>query len=103
MHRGKGLDVRLSLALSLGVQVTEGISSENSRKGDRWRHHRFSPPQFRHGTEGERNILQSPALVIQPTRLRTHGFIEHVLRVYLEGIWSHWASNPGLPVWNLML
>ncbi|GFX14266.1 hypothetical protein TNCV_1767601 [Trichonephila clavipes] len=27
------------------------------------------PPQFKHGTEGEGNILQSPALVIQPTRL----------------------------------
>ncbi|GFU22397.1 hypothetical protein TNCV_1264181 [Trichonephila clavipes] len=29
----------------------------------------YPPPQIRHGTEGERNILQSPALVIQPTRL----------------------------------
>ncbi|GFV93786.1 hypothetical protein TNCV_366851 [Trichonephila clavipes] len=26
-------------------------------------------PQFRHGTEGKRNILQPPALVIQPARL----------------------------------
>ncbi|GFV36875.1 uncharacterized protein TNCV_1701711 [Trichonephila clavipes] len=29
---------------------------------NRWRHHLFSPPQFRHGTEG--NILQSPAPVV---------------------------------------
>ncbi|GFW27668.1 uncharacterized protein TNCV_765501 [Trichonephila clavipes] len=31
---------------------------------DRRRHHRSPPPQFRHGTGGEGNILQSPALVI---------------------------------------
>ncbi|GFW67626.1 uncharacterized protein TNCV_3392971 [Trichonephila clavipes] len=31
---------------------------------DTWRHHLFSPPQFRHGTERERNILQPPALVV---------------------------------------
>ncbi|GFT22483.1 hypothetical protein TNCV_3274461 [Trichonephila clavipes] len=31
---------------------------------ERWRHHRSPPPQFRHETEGEGNILQSPALVI---------------------------------------
>ncbi|GFT80567.1 hypothetical protein TNCV_5122741 [Trichonephila clavipes] len=28
-----------------------------------------APPQFWHGTEWEGNMLQSPALVIQPTRL----------------------------------
>ncbi|GFW37270.1 hypothetical protein TNCV_2632541 [Trichonephila clavipes] len=39
------------------------------QRDDRWRHHLSPPPQFRHGTEGEGNILQSPALVIQPTRL----------------------------------
>ncbi|GFT33594.1 uncharacterized protein TNCV_4381771 [Trichonephila clavipes] len=31
---------------------------------DRWRHHRSPPPQFRHGTGGEGNILQPPALVV---------------------------------------
>ncbi|GFT03976.1 uncharacterized protein TNCV_1731221 [Trichonephila clavipes] len=31
---------------------------------DRWRHHRPSPPQLRHGTGGEGNILQFPALVV---------------------------------------
>ncbi|GFV91964.1 uncharacterized protein TNCV_1894001 [Trichonephila clavipes] len=30
----------------------------------RWRHHRSPPPQFRHGTGGEGNIIQSPALVV---------------------------------------
>ncbi|GFW95990.1 hypothetical protein TNCV_4174171 [Trichonephila clavipes] len=45
------------------------LARRNSQRDDRWRHHRFPPPQFRHGTEGEENILQCPALVIQPTRL----------------------------------
>ncbi|GFT82009.1 uncharacterized protein TNCV_3909541 [Trichonephila clavipes] len=31
---------------------------------DRWRHHRSPPPQFRHGTGGEGNILQASALVV---------------------------------------
>ncbi|GFY01770.1 uncharacterized protein TNCV_1467621 [Trichonephila clavipes] len=31
---------------------------------DKWRHHRSPPPQFRHGTGGEKIIFQSPALVI---------------------------------------
>ncbi|GFV97481.1 uncharacterized protein TNCV_2039891 [Trichonephila clavipes] len=31
---------------------------------DRWRHYRSPPPQFRHGTGGEGNILQPPALVV---------------------------------------
>ncbi|GFX52244.1 uncharacterized protein TNCV_4801011 [Trichonephila clavipes] len=33
---------------------------------DRWRHthHQSPPPQFRHGTGGEVNILQPPALVV---------------------------------------
>ncbi|GFY13379.1 hypothetical protein TNCV_2336431 [Trichonephila clavipes] len=42
---------------------------EIPRRDDRWRHHISPNPQFRHGTEGEGNILQSPTLVIQPTRL----------------------------------
>ncbi|GFT41898.1 uncharacterized protein TNCV_1667481 [Trichonephila clavipes] len=29
---------------------------------ERWRHYR--PPQFRHGTGGEGNILQAPALLV---------------------------------------
>ncbi|GFY17330.1 uncharacterized protein TNCV_1091031 [Trichonephila clavipes] len=44
IHRGKGLDVGLLY--------------------DRWRRHRSPPPQFRHGTGGEGNILQPPALVV---------------------------------------
>ncbi|GFX94354.1 uncharacterized protein TNCV_4293991 [Trichonephila clavipes] len=31
---------------------------------NRWRHHRSPPPQFRHGTGVEGNILQPPALVV---------------------------------------
>ncbi|GFS74811.1 uncharacterized protein TNCV_1395131 [Trichonephila clavipes] len=31
---------------------------------DRWRLHRFPPPQFRHETGREGNILQPPALVV---------------------------------------
>ncbi|GFT37263.1 uncharacterized protein TNCV_1127041 [Trichonephila clavipes] len=31
---------------------------------DRWRHHRSPPPQFRHETGGEGNILQHFALVV---------------------------------------
>ncbi|GFW80660.1 hypothetical protein TNCV_3235121 [Trichonephila clavipes] len=38
-------------------------------RDDRWRHHLSPPPQFRHGIEGEGNVLQFPALVTQPTRL----------------------------------
>ncbi|GFX37295.1 uncharacterized protein TNCV_76391 [Trichonephila clavipes] len=31
---------------------------------DRWRHHLSPPPQFRHGTGGEGNILQPPEPVV---------------------------------------
>ncbi|GFW18010.1 uncharacterized protein TNCV_2281141 [Trichonephila clavipes] len=31
---------------------------------DRWKHHLSPPPQFRHGTEGVGNILQSSAPVV---------------------------------------
>ncbi|GFT58818.1 uncharacterized protein TNCV_184781 [Trichonephila clavipes] len=31
---------------------------------DRWRHHRSPPPEFRHGTGGEGNILRPPAPVV---------------------------------------
>ncbi|GFT12864.1 uncharacterized protein TNCV_5095751 [Trichonephila clavipes] len=31
---------------------------------DGWRHHRSPTPQYRHGTGGERNILQPPALMV---------------------------------------
>ncbi|GFV72209.1 hypothetical protein TNCV_3354341 [Trichonephila clavipes] len=42
------------------------------RRDDIWRLHLSPLPGFMHGTEGEGNILQSPALVTHPTRLRTH-------------------------------
>ncbi|GFW45881.1 uncharacterized protein TNCV_4496001 [Trichonephila clavipes] len=41
---------------------------------DLWQHHRSSPPQFRHGTGGEGNILQPPALVVSAaTAYKTFG------------------------------
>ncbi|GFU18143.1 uncharacterized protein TNCV_1446881 [Trichonephila clavipes] len=44
---------------------------------DRWRHHRSPPPQFRHGTGEEGNILQSPALVVSAvTSHKTFGSTE---------------------------
>ncbi|GFU25345.1 hypothetical protein TNCV_3054091 [Trichonephila clavipes] len=59
-------------ALSI-IQVTVRISSRNSRRDDRWRHHRSPPPQFRHGTEEEGNILQSPCTrEFSPEDFRTH-------------------------------
>ncbi|GFX87792.1 uncharacterized protein TNCV_2190681 [Trichonephila clavipes] len=71
IHRGNGLEVRLSLALALStIQVIVRFSSVKfppvRQVGilyDRWRNHRSPPPQFRHGIGGEGNILQAPALV----------------------------------------
>ncbi|GFV19729.1 hypothetical protein TNCV_479551 [Trichonephila clavipes] len=41
---------------------------------DRWRHHLFPPPQFRHETGGEGNIPQFPALVVSAsTTPNTYG------------------------------
>ncbi|GFX50760.1 hypothetical protein TNCV_2723441 [Trichonephila clavipes] len=37
-----------------------GDLGEIPREDDRWRHYLSPPPQFRYGTEWERNILQSP-------------------------------------------
>ncbi|GFW92427.1 hypothetical protein TNCV_4920561 [Trichonephila clavipes] len=42
--------------------------------GNTWRHHLSQSEQFRHETEGDVNILQSPALVIQPTDLTSTYF-----------------------------
>ncbi|GFV88064.1 hypothetical protein TNCV_3242141 [Trichonephila clavipes] len=55
-------------------ELLDGRDSTNylgeiHRRDDRWRYHLSPPPQFRHGTEGEGSILQSPALVFQPTSL----------------------------------
>ncbi|GFV22615.1 uncharacterized protein TNCV_2078061 [Trichonephila clavipes] len=41
---------------------------------DRWRHHQSPPPQFRHKSGGEGNILQPPVLVVSAeTAHRTFG------------------------------
>ncbi|GFV55785.1 uncharacterized protein TNCV_1509261 [Trichonephila clavipes] len=41
---------------------------------DRWRHHLSPPLQFRHGTGGEGNILQTPVLVVSaPTAHKIFG------------------------------
>ncbi|GFW80850.1 hypothetical protein TNCV_3779301 [Trichonephila clavipes] len=71
---------------------------EISQRNDRWRHHRSPPPQFRHGAEGEGNILQSPCTgdsahkTFKPTDLTSTYFV-----------CTRRASNPGLPVWSPML
>ncbi|GFS76384.1 hypothetical protein TNCV_1620261 [Trichonephila clavipes] len=47
----------------VGLEYHTGDSTnqlgEIPRKDDKWRHHLSPPVQFRHGTEGEGNILQS--------------------------------------------
>ncbi|GFX84130.1 uncharacterized protein TNCV_4859381 [Trichonephila clavipes] len=71
---------------------------------DRWRHHLSPPPQFRHGTGGEGNILQPPALVVsaatahktfEPTDLtstysvctrRVFGSIGHRTQAFRSGV-----------------
>ncbi|GFV85420.1 hypothetical protein TNCV_3772441 [Trichonephila clavipes] len=79
---------------------------------------RISSAKFREGTidgdttylrlhnldmELKGNILQSPALVIQPTRVSDPLILRARTPCVLGGIWWHRASNPGLPVWNPML
>ncbi|GFX30453.1 uncharacterized protein TNCV_3461041 [Trichonephila clavipes] len=71
---------------------------------NKWRHHRSRLPQFRHGTGGEGNILQSPALVVSaatahktlgPTDLtstcsvytrRVFGDIGHLTQAFPSGV-----------------
>ncbi|GFX09870.1 uncharacterized protein TNCV_3565481 [Trichonephila clavipes] len=54
---------------------------------DRWQHHRSPPPQFRYGTRGEGNILQSPALVVSAaTAHKTFGPID-LTNTYSECTW----------------
>ncbi|GFW52855.1 uncharacterized protein TNCV_2394341 [Trichonephila clavipes] len=71
IHRGKGLDVHLSLALA---SSTIHIATPP----------RSPSPPFRHGTGGEENILQPPALLIsaatihrtfEPTNLTSTYFL----------------------------
>ncbi|GFU92729.1 hypothetical protein TNCV_2892381 [Trichonephila clavipes] len=62
---------------------------EIPRRDDRWRNHLSPPPKFRHGTEGEGHILQSPALVIQPTRLSDSLIKRARIPCALGGIWWH--------------
>ncbi|GFV97748.1 integrase catalytic domain-containing protein [Trichonephila clavipes] len=52
IYPGKDSKVRVA-----EVKTTRG---ETPRRDDRWRDHLSPPPQFRHGTEGEGNVLQSP-------------------------------------------
>ncbi|GFW67112.1 hypothetical protein TNCV_4031301 [Trichonephila clavipes] len=64
---------RRTPVVGLGLEHHTGDSTnqlcEILRRDDRWRHHLSPPLQFWHGTEGEGNILQSFALVIQLTGL----------------------------------
>ncbi|GFX53117.1 uncharacterized protein TNCV_361121 [Trichonephila clavipes] len=55
---------------------------------DRWRHHRSPPRQFRHGTGGEGNNLQPPALVVSAaTTNRTFGPID-LTNTYYVCTWT---------------
>ncbi|GFX28647.1 hypothetical protein TNCV_4860111 [Trichonephila clavipes] len=69
---------------------------------DRWRHHLSPPPQFRHGTEGGGKYSPTPCTrwfcCDRAQGFRTHGFNEHILRVYSEDIWLYRTSSPGLLV-----
>ncbi|GFW71393.1 hypothetical protein TNCV_538111 [Trichonephila clavipes] len=61
---------RSTPVVGLGLELhTGGILTGGPRRDDRWCHHLSRPLQFCHGTGWEGNILQSPALVIQPTIL----------------------------------
>ncbi|GFX62767.1 uncharacterized protein TNCV_3350931 [Trichonephila clavipes] len=54
---------------------------------NRWRHHLFPPPQFRHRTGGERNIFQPPALVVSAaTAHKTFGPTDS-MSMYSVCIW----------------
>ncbi|GFU83129.1 hypothetical protein TNCV_4752961 [Trichonephila clavipes] len=71
IHRGKG--ARSTPVFGLDLEHHTGDSTnflgEIPRREDIRRQHLSPSQQFRQGTEREGNILQSPALVIQPTRL----------------------------------
>ncbi|GFS56406.1 uncharacterized protein TNCV_4302421 [Trichonephila clavipes] len=70
---------------------------------DRWRHHLSPPPQFRHGNGVEENIIQPPAPVVSAaTTHKTLGPTD-LTSMYSVRTRRHRASNPGLPVWSLML
>ncbi|GFW12845.1 transposable element Tcb2 transposase [Trichonephila clavipes] len=59
---------RVAALIAARVAVVVSFpKGRNERCGllyDRWRHNISLPPQFRHGTGGEGNILQPPALVV---------------------------------------
>ncbi|GFW70035.1 uncharacterized protein TNCV_1404881 [Trichonephila clavipes] len=56
----------------------EGMLPEPVRQigllDDRWRHHRSPPPQFKHGTGGEGNVIQPSVLVVSAAT--THNTFE---------------------------
>ncbi|GFT22336.1 hypothetical protein TNCV_3273311 [Trichonephila clavipes] len=58
---------RSTPVVGLGLEHHTGdctnLLDEIPRRDDRWRNHLSSSPQFGHGTEGEENVLQFPALV----------------------------------------
>ncbi|GFW55487.1 hypothetical protein TNCV_118711 [Trichonephila clavipes] len=72
IRRGKGLEVRQSLALST-IQVTVPFSSAKFSEGtiDSWRNHLPPPPSFLHGTESSRMVKVSdrgwPCHEIEPS------------------------------------
>ncbi|GFW99828.1 uncharacterized protein TNCV_3420571 [Trichonephila clavipes] len=60
-----------------GVYVTPLAERQVGLLYGRGRHHRSLPPQFRHGTGGEENILQPPSLVVSAaTAHKTFGLTD---------------------------
>ncbi|GFW12473.1 ubiquitin carboxyl-terminal hydrolase 24 [Trichonephila clavipes] len=68
----------------------------------RWRHHLSPPPQFRHGTGGEGNILPPAPMVSAATAHKTFRPTDLTI-MFSMCIWWYWASNPGPVVWCPML
>ncbi|GFV52197.1 uncharacterized protein TNCV_5071181 [Trichonephila clavipes] len=73
---------------------------------DRWGYRLSPPPQHRHGTGGEGNILQPSVLVVfsvtahkafGPTDLRS------TYSACTRSVIGYRASNPDIPVWSSML
>ncbi|GFT44723.1 hypothetical protein TNCV_2845131 [Trichonephila clavipes] len=64
---------------------------------DRSRHHLSPPPQFRHRTGGEGNILQLLAPMVSATTTQKTFGPTDLTSAYSKGIWWHSASNSRLP------
>ncbi|GFU66178.1 hypothetical protein TNCV_2858511 [Trichonephila clavipes] len=60
---------------------------------DRWGHHRYTPPQFSHGTGGEGNFFQLPAFVVSAvTTHKIFGLTDLTSRIHRE-LWKKIAVD----------